>query len=98
MLLSSDYLAGGAVTDEMVRLQAERDSAVAALAEVRAALGVKGNGSVVLAVELLKRRLAQAEGESLTVPRCVQVGRVLVATELPDGCHSSASASGRARL
>ena len=51
MLLSSDYLAGGAVTDEMVRLQAERDSAVAALAEVRAALGVEGSGSVVLAVE-----------------------------------------------
>jgi len=33
------------------------------LAEVRAALGVGGNGSVVLAVELLQRRLEQLEGE-----------------------------------
>ena len=48
------------MTDEIVRLRAERDAAVAALAEVRAALGVEGNGSVVLAVELLKRRAEQA--------------------------------------
>lgn len=78
------------MTDELVRLQAERDAAVAALAEVRAALGVEGNGSVVLAVELLKRRLAQTEGEPPTVPRCVQAGRVLVAAELPAGCQPPA--------
>jgi len=96
MLLSGDYLAGCAMTDEIVRLQAERDAAVAALAEVRAALGVEGNGSVVLAVELLKRRLAQAEGEPPTVPRCVQAGRVSVAAELPAGCQSPAAASGQA--
>ena len=87
------------MTDEIVRLRAERDAAVAALAEVRAALGVEGNGSVVLAVELLKRRAEQAESESSKVLCCelTQVGRVMtVNVNLIAGCHSSASAIGRA--
>jgi len=86
------------VTDEIVRLRAERDAAVAALAEVRAALGVEGNGSVVLAVELLRRRVEQAEGEPSRVLCCglTRVGQVVtIKVDLVAGCQSPASASGR---